>query len=257
MNEIAFRLGSLEVHWYGIFVAAGFLAGIWTAGVRGRRDGLNPETITDLGLWIFGGAFIGARILYVITFWSQEFAGQPLWKMVTVRSGFVFYGGLIGATLAGLGYAAWKRLPTWKLADALAPSIALGHALGRLGCLMTGCCYGKACTLPWAITFPYGHPAHPAAVHPVQVYESLLNFALFGGLAWLHRRRKFEGQVFATYLLAYAVVRTLTEMFRGDYPARQLTGWVTPAHWVSLLILAAGAGLYRWCGRHPKSAPPA
>jgi phosphatidylglycerol---prolipoprotein diacylglyceryl transferase len=246
VQEVAFRIGNLSVHWYGIFVAIGFMLGVWTAGVRGRRDQMDPDMITDLALWIFGGAFIGARILYVITFWDQEFAGKGFLKIFALRSGFVFYGGLIGATIAAIGYTRWKKLPTWKLADALAPSVSLGHAFGRLGCLMTGCCFGSKCELPWAIKFPYGHPSHPTPVHPVQVYEALLNISLYAGLAWLYRRKRFDGQIFALYLLGYGCVRAFVELFRGDYPERQMTGFMTPAHWVSLIILAAGTALYIW-----------
>ncbi|MGB0583078.1 MAG: prolipoprotein diacylglyceryl transferase family protein, partial [Limisphaerales bacterium] len=94
MQEIAFRIGNLTVHWYGILVAIGFMAGVYTAGLRGRRDNINSERITDMALWIFGGAFLGARILFVITFWEQEFVGKPWYRIFALRAGFVFYGGL-------------------------------------------------------------------------------------------------------------------------------------------------------------------
>lgn len=254
VQPIAFQFGSFAVHCYGVFVAIGFMLGIWTAGLRGQRENLDSAQIMDLTLWIFGGAFVGARILYVITFWGDEFSGQPLWKMFALRSGFVFYGGLIGATVTAVAYTRWKKLPTWKLADALAPSVSLGHAFGRLGCLMTGCCFGRGCELPWAIKFPYGHPSHPNLVHPVQLYEALLNFTLYGLLAYAHKKKKFDGQVFAFYLLGYGVVRATVELFRGDYPAEQMTGWATPAHMVSVIILAAGATLYFWNRRAAKAA---
>src|SRR6185436_15589391 len=114
----------------------GLLAGLWSASRRGLRDGLSPEAVAGLGPWLVGGAFIGARLLYVISYWREEFAGEPIWKIFTMRSGLVFYGGFIGACLGGLIYVRWNKLPVWKLADAIAPSIALGHAFGRLGCLM-------------------------------------------------------------------------------------------------------------------------
>ena len=254
VQPIAFQLGNFSVHWYGVFVAIGFMLGIWTAGLRGERDKLDPAQIMDLTLWIFGGAFVGARILYVITFWSEEFSGQPFWKMFALRSGFVFYGGLVGASVTAIAYTRWKKLPTWKLADALGPSVALGHGFGRLGCLMTGCCFGRACELPWAIKFPYGHATHPNLVHPVQIYEALLNFSLYGLLALAHRKKRFDGQVFAFYLLGYAVVRATVELFRGDYPEGQMTGWATPAHLVSVVILAAGIGLYVWRSKAGQAA---
>ena len=135
-----------------------------------------------------------------------------------MRSG---YGGLIGATLTGIIYIRWKKLPLWKTADVLAPSIALGNVFGRIGCLLNGCCYGRACSLPWAIRFPSDHSTGGVPVHPTEIYDALLNFAFYLGLAWLFRRKKFNGQVFATYLIGYAIFRSIVEFFRGDYPPDQ------------------------------------
>src|SRR5207247_3325451 len=131
----------------------------------------------------------------------------------------------------------------------LAPSVALGYVFGRIGCLMNGCCYGRRCAAPWAIRYPAGHPTHPTdaaatPVHPTQIYDSLLNLGLYLFLAWLYRRKKFDGQVFAIYLLCYAVTRSFVEMFRGDYPAEHLRSGLTPAHLVSIGIFAAGAVLF-------------
>jgi len=262
VHPIAFHLGPLPVHWYGVMVALAFLAGLWTASRRALRENIAPERIIDLGPWLIVGAIVGARILYVITFWREEFAGKPLVEMFMVwRGGLVYYGGLVGASLGFILYARLKKLPLWKGADILAPSIALGYVFGRIGCLMNGCCYGRVCELPWAIQFPNQsnawHQQHAQGlvgatdrslpVHPTQIYESLLNLALYAGLAWLYRRKKFDGQVFATYLVCYAILRSFVEMFRGDYPEyqRHLGGWVTPAHLVSVAILAAGLVLFR------------
>jgi len=250
MHPIAFQWGSLSIHWYGVMVALGFLAGLWTAGRRGLRAGVAAEKIADLGPWLIVGAIAGARTLYVISYWRESFMGKPLWEIFAVwQGGLVYYGGLIGASLACIFYARWKDLPLWKLADILAPSIALGYVFGRIGCLLNGCCYGRACDLPWAIRFPPGNPLNPPThpVHPTEVYESLLNLGLYGALAWVFRRRKFDGQVFGVYLVGYALLRSFVEMFRGDYPERQhyLGGWATPAHLLSILILAAGLVLLR------------
>ncbi|MCX6923590.1 MAG: prolipoprotein diacylglyceryl transferase, partial [Verrucomicrobia bacterium] len=115
--------------------------------------------------------------------------------------------------------------------------------------LLNGCCYGRACSLPWAIRFPEGNPLNSPTypVHPTEVYDALLSLGLYGLLAWLYRRKKFDGQVFAVYLVSYAVTRSFVEMFRGDYAEHQhyLGGWATPAHLVSILILAAGLVLLR------------
>jgi len=222
-------------------VASAFLLGIWTAIRRGRREPLAPELFYDLIPWLVGGAIVGARAFYVVSYWRESFAQAPLWHVVAVwHGGLVYYGGLLGAAAAVIFYARWKKLPLWALADALAPSIALGQVLGRIGCFLNGCCYGRPTALPWAVVYPQEHETHGlAAVHPTQLYEALLNLALFVILEWLHARRRFRGQVFAVYLVAYAGLRSLVELFRGDYP-RLVAGWVTPAHWVSLLMLAAG-----------------
>jgi len=248
VHPVAFEIGGFAIHWYGVMLALGVLAGVWTATRRCLLDKLAPSVISDLAPWLVGGFILGARALYVATYWQSQFVGQPWWQVFNIRSGgLVFYGGLIGATVVAYAFLRIKQLPTWKVADALAPSIALGHALGRIGCLMFGCCYGRVCELPWAIQFPAGHESHPHWVHPTQIYEAVLNFGLYVALAWLYRRKKFDGQVFGVYLVSYAVIRSFVELFRGDYlPTQyQLGGWITPAHYVSLGILAAG-GLLLW-----------
>jgi phosphatidylglycerol:prolipoprotein diacylglycerol transferase len=156
------------------------------------------------------------------------------------HGGLVYYGGLIGATISGLGYLAWKKLPVWKIADILAPSIALGSVFGRIGCLLNGCCYGRACDLPWAIHFPLDHETHGVGVHPTEIYDALLNLILYVFLAWLFRRKKFDGQIFSTYLIVYAVFRSIAEYFRGDYPADHVHGGLTSAQLVSVPIFVAG-----------------
>lgn len=246
MQKIAFHLGNLPVHWFGLLVAIAFLTGLWTASRRAARDGLAPELISDAGVWLIIGTILGARGLYIISYWQEQFANAPWWEMFMVqRGGLVFYGGLAGATAAGLIYVRARRVPVWNFADALAPSIALGYFIGRFGCLMNGCCYGRPSSLPWAIHFPADrHETHGVGVHPVQVYDALLNLGFCLFLGWLHRRKKFDGQVFAAYLIGYAILRAFVESFRGDYPVRYVGGVFTPAQLVSVVILAAGLILW-------------
>ena len=252
MHPIAFKLGTWPVYWFGALIACGFIAGLWTAGRRAQRYGLTPDQVGDAGPWLILGTVIGARGLYVATYWEESFAGQPWWEIFMIRhGGIVFYGGLIGASLTIILYCQRRKIPLWKLADAFAPSIALGYVFGRLGCLMNGCCYGRACPLPWAITYPPGHETFragadaPLPVHPTQIYDALLNLALYGLLAWLYRRKKFDGQIFAAYLICYAFTRSFVEYFRGDYPPDHIHGgFFTPAQLVSAGILAAGITLF-------------
>ena len=249
MHPIAFQLGPFTIHWYGVMMAIAFIAGLWTASRRGLREGIPPEKIMDIGPWLIIGTIIGARALHVATYWREEFAGRPIWEIFAVwQGGLVFYGGLIGASLAGILYAQLKHIQLWKLADVLAPSIALGYVFGRIGCFLNGCCYGRACDLPWAVSYPINNPngAPTFPVHPSQIYDSLLNLLLYVGLAWLFRRKKFDGQVFAAYLLCYAVTRSIVESFRGDYSPVHIHGalHLTPAQLVSIAIFAAGVALW-------------
>jgi phosphatidylglycerol---prolipoprotein diacylglyceryl transferase len=246
VHPILLHLGSLPIHSYGVMIALAFLAGLWTATRRAAREKIPGEQIADIVLWLMLGGIIGARFAYVTTYWREEFAGQPLSEIFAIwHGGLVYYGGLIGATIAGMIYIRWKKLPLWKTADVLAPSIALGNVFGRIGCLLNGCCYGRACSLPWAITFPADNPLNPPTypVHPTEIYDALLNLVVYFFLAWLFRRKKFDGQIFATFLLCYAVTRSFVEYFRGDYTNLHYHFGLTPAQWISVPIFVAGLAL--------------
>jgi len=232
------------------------MAGLWTASRRARRNGFASETILDMGPWLMVGTIAGARAWYCIAYWDDlikdaaYYHNSPALEVFMVQhAGLVFYGGLIGASLTCILYCWWKKLALWKVADALAPSIALGSAFGRIGCLMNGCCYGKPCVSAWAvkylsIRFPMYHDSFPWPVHPVQIYDSLLNLALYGFLAWCYRRKKFDGQVFAIYLMCYAATRSFVEVFRGDYtPEHLFHGWLTPAQLTSIVGVIIGCVL--------------
>src|SRR3954468_23356216 len=150
MHPIAFHIGSFAVHWYGVMVALAFLTGLWTASKRAQKDNIPADKILDLGPWLIVGTIIGARTLYVITFWREQFSREPFYEVFMVqKGGLVFYGGLLGASLACILYTRLKKLNLWKVADIVAPSIALGYVFGRIGCFLNGCCYGRACSLQW------------------------------------------------------------------------------------------------------------
>lgn len=258
MHPIAFYLGSLPIRWYGLMMATAFLAGLWTATRRARLVNVSGDVIGDVTLWLMLGGIAGARFVYVTTYWKQEFADQPFSEVFMVQhGGLVFYGGLIGASLAVCAYLAWKKLPVWKIADIMSPSIALGSVFGRVGCLLNGCCYGRPCDLPWAIQFPNGSDAwdqqfHAGLVsatgpslpiHPTEIYSGLLNLVLYFALAWQFRRKKFDGQIFALYLMGYAVFRSFVECFRGDYPPDHIHDGLTSAQLLSIPMFIVGLGL--------------
>lgn len=246
MHPIAFHFGTYAIHSYGVMMALAFLAGLWTATRRAKLVYVRAEVISDVTLWLMVGSILGARAVYVITYWNTEFAPRPISEIFMIQhGGLVFYGGLIGATLASVFWLNWKKQPVWRVGDILAPSIALGSVFGRIGCLLNGCCYGRACHLPWAITFPEGHETHPynepgVPLHPTEIYDALLNLLLYIILARLFRRRRFDGQVFATYLVIYAIFRFIAETFRGDYPTDHVHFGLTSAQCLSIPILLAG-----------------
>ena len=252
MHPIAFEIGGFAVHWYGILVAAGFITGLWTAAQRARKVGIPAETVFDLGTWILLGTIVGARLLYVVSYWEQDFAGKPLIQLFNIREGgLVFYGGLMGAAVAVTVHALRKQIPLWPLADVLAPGVALGHAFGRVGCLMTGCCYGHPTGVAWAIHFPKDHWTHGIGVHPTQIYESALNLTFSIFLAMRFKSRTFDGQIFGFYLIGYASLRSFVELFRGDYANRSSVAVLTPGQMVSVGILVAGIVILVWLRKKP------
>jgi phosphatidylglycerol:prolipoprotein diacylglycerol transferase len=259
MKPILFDFHGFALHSFGLMVALGFIAGTWIAGRRAKSIGLDPAVIQDLVFpWILVGTLVGARVLYVVSYWRRDFADAPWYDALAIwKGGLVFYGGLAGATLAGLFRAIQKSLPIWDVADCIAPGLAIGHAFGRIGCFLNGCCYGTVCDVQWGVRYPSGHETHGALVHPVQFYESFLNVALCGALILLHRKRIFSGAVSAVYLMSYAVVRSGVEVFRGDYAA---LGAATPAglkpgQYTSAAVFALGLFLWFALRRRVREVP--
>jgi phosphatidylglycerol:prolipoprotein diacylglycerol transferase len=226
-----FRIGSFPVHTYGVFLALAFLGAIMVTARLGGRDGLPRERIYDLCLWMLLASLIGSKALMFLT--EPDYRGNPraLLSLDFLRSGGVFYGGLIGAVVTGYFLMRHYKLPWWKTADACAPGIALGNVLGRLGCFSAGCCWGKPTTEPWGVRFtelaheitgvPTGAP-----LHPTQLYESLSMLVVFFFLLWLHRHRRFSGQVILAYALLYSAIRFAIEFFRDD-PRGDILGLTT------------------------------
>lgn len=226
-----FRIGSFPVNTYGVFLALAFLAAILITVKLASRDGLPRERIYDLSLWMLLAGLVGSKILMLFT--EPEYRENP-WLLLSfdfLRSGGVFYGGLIGAIIAGYFLMRRFHLPWWKTADACAPGIAIGNFFGRQGCFAAGCCWGEPTTLPWGVKFT--ERAHEITgvpiethLHPTQLYESFAMLAVFLFLLWLHKRRRFSGQVLLSYALLYSVIRFLVEFVRDD-PRGDILGLTT------------------------------
>jgi phosphatidylglycerol:prolipoprotein diacylglycerol transferase len=217
MHPVLIKIGPLAIHTYGVLVAAGFLAGIFLAMREARRKGIDPDRIMDLGLYILAAAIIGSRLMQVAIEYRYYLA-HPLEIFMIWRGGLVFYGGFIMAAAVAIWYLRRHSLPVWMVGDILAPSIALGHSIGRLGCFSAGCCYGKPADLPWAVTFtdPECLAITGVPLHPSQLYESAASFAFFLFLYAYRKRTTFVGQLFWIYVLGYSVIRFMLEFLRGD-----------------------------------------
>jgi phosphatidylglycerol---prolipoprotein diacylglyceryl transferase len=216
-------LGQLTIHTYGLLLALAFIAGIWLASRNAAKAGLNPDSIWNLGLIVIFSALVGAKLLLFLSDYSY-YSENPreIFSLATLRSSGVYYGGLLLALAASAWYLRKAKLPGWKVADITAPGIALGQAIGRLGCLSAGCCYGKPTTLPWGIRFTNQYSAENVGVplniplHPTQIYESVGSFILFLYLMWRLKSKHWTGQIILEYLMLYATLRFVIEFFRGD-----------------------------------------
>jgi phosphatidylglycerol:prolipoprotein diacylglycerol transferase len=252
-----FRIGSFPINTYGVFLALAFLCAILITVKLAGRDGLPREKIYDLCLWMLLCSLIGSKILMLFT--EPEYRDHPL-QLISLdflRSGGVFYGGLIGAILSGYFLMRRYQLPWWKTADACAPGIAIGNFFGRQGCFAAGCCWGKPTTLPWGVKFTeLGHEITgvplDVRLHPTQLYESFAMLLVFFFLLWLHRHRRFNGQVILLYALLYSVIRFAIEFLRDDprgdlFGLTTLTGLST-SQLISLIVGASALVLLvlRW-----------
>lgn len=265
----------LPLHTYGLLIATGFVVGIWLAQREGKRRGQDPEAIADLSFWILVSALIGARVYFILVNWHDYFDPSTFLATTAIgriprvlavwEGGLVFYGGFIGAVVAAAVYLRRHRMNFLAVADTLIPGLAIGHFFGRLGCFAAGCCWGDVAQskLPWAASFPpeslafqtFAGRANPGSflsadhlhtlpLHPTQLYESFGELGLFAFLVLVVRPRKaFHGQVLATWLLLYAILRSVVESFRGDVERGVVLG-LGVGTWTSLVIFAIGAALF-------------
>ncbi|MFH2045557.1 MAG: prolipoprotein diacylglyceryl transferase [Pseudomonadota bacterium] len=254
MHPILLKIGPLSIYTYGFFIALGFLAGIYFAVKEAKRLGENPDMIMDLCFYILVSAIIGSRLFYIATN-PRLFLENPVEIFKVWNGGLVFYGGFIAAFITGIIYFKIKKIPVMKTTDILAPSIALAHFFGRIGCFFAGCCYGKYCELPWAVTFnnpdslaPIGTP-----LHPTQLYSALNNLIIFLFLLFIRRHKKFNGQVFWIYVLVYGITRSIIEVFRADFRGDFVFGILSVSQVVGILAAIISAIMLLVLGNKAKS----
>lgn len=265
MHEIAFSIGELKIHWYGIFAACGFLSAMLALTWKRHIAGVSKDNIMDIGMIAMFAGILGARLFYVIQF-HEQFSGQWLKVIRIDQGGLVFYGGFILSCIVLILYCKIKKINLARLLDVFAPAVALGHAFGRLGCFMQGCCFGKAAGGSWlGVTYPAG--SAPAArypdilngcslpLYPVQLIEAGANFLLFGILFFIAGKFKKPGRVAGIYVICYAVLRFLMEYMRGDH-THSIAG-LTPSQSVALFVTAPiGLLMILFAGKWGKNGAP-
>jgi phosphatidylglycerol:prolipoprotein diacylglycerol transferase len=260
MHPILLKLGSLQLYSYGLMLFLSFVVGIVLTEYRAKKLGVDPRQITDLALWVLLAVVVGSRLFYVAFHWD-DFKHNLLdivkfWGNPPGLSGLMFYGGFIGAFIAGLVFVRLNRLPVVKLLDAVSPAIMLGEGLTRIGCFLNGCCFGREAHSFPGMVFPPESPAgatfHGVPIHPTQLYSSAAGFTLFGLALLLGRRRLKDGVQFSVILILYSLFRFGIDFVR--YYENRANFWGNQV--VSLALAAVGGALLVFFLRRRPAAQP-
>lgn len=256
MHPYLFTVAGIKIATYGVFVALAYAAGVYYLLRRVKEMRIPVETFWNLVTAIFIGAIAGGKILYVLVFWTgygATFFERLANVAVDFRRGFIFYGGLVGGLSAGYWYTRRRGISFWKTADFAAPALALGHSIGRIGCFMAGCCFGRPASVPWAVTFKDPQCLVSGEylyfpLHPAQLYESMGSLVLFAFLHYLLKislaKRWKSGIVMLCYGAGYAAVRFLVEFYRGDERGGFILG-LSQGQVISTLSVIACFVLYK------------
>lgn len=246
---------------YGLLVAAAFLTALWLAGKLAKRSGLNPDHVTNLGVYCALAGLAGAKLLMFVFDWGY-YARNPreIFSLTTLQAGGVFHGGLVVALLVAVWYMRKTGLPGLRTADVFGAPLALGHAIGRLGCFSAGCCWGVECQRPWAVTFtnPDAHalvgvPLN-VPLHPTQLYEAAAEAVIFVILYRRFVRPHRDGMIIGLYLVLYSAVRFLVEFVRHHQQANPFGGPFSSTQWIALGLLILGAVLVKGWPKSKRAA---
>ncbi len=255
MFPVLFQINEFAVHTYGFFIAVGVLAGIFLARREARRLQIDEEKILDLCFYIIVAAILGSRLFYVATH-PAYFYSRPLEILKIWSGGLVFYGGFIAAALVVVAYLHRHKLPLGKVSDIAGLSLPLGHFFGRIGCFFAGCCYGKVCQLPWAVSFSHPESLAPlhTSLHPTQLYHSAGNLLIFLSLFFFRRHKQYDGQIFWLYILFYGIIRSVIEIFRGDYRGSILFGIFSVSQVIGIISALVALAMLFILSRNAKTS---
>ncbi len=235
-------IGSFYIPTYGVLVALGFLAGLWITSKLARAAGFSADKITNLAVYCAISGILGAK-LFMFLFDLGDYIRNPgqIFTLETLQAAGVFHGGFIAALLVSVWYMRREKLPVLRTMDIFAPGVALGQAIGRLGCFAAGCCWGRACYLPWGVRFrsDFASPVPlDRPLHPVQLYESAADLLIFAVLYRLFQKSPRPGSVIGGYLVLYSTARFIIEFFREHEQA--LVGPFSLTQWIALGLLLLG-----------------
>lgn len=240
MHPILFTIENHTLYSYGFFVTAGYLAGIVLFLVLARRNGLSAWTGVDICLWMLPSALVGAKLLFILTNWGR-FIAHPS----PIASGWSFQGALFGALIVALVLFRRKRLDPWRWLDTAAPALALIVAVGRIGCLMAGCCWGAPTDMPWGIVFTQSKAAPPGIpLHPTQAYYLIANLIIVAALLVRGKTAAFRGELILLFVLMYITSRSIIDPFRGTLERAWFSGTVTTYQVITIAAIGVVALLY-------------
>lgn len=239
MHPDLISIGNFTLHTYGLLVAAGFFTGLIITIRIGKAEGFSAQQIMDMGFIIVLSAIIGSRLMYVLINISY-YINSPLDIIKIWQGGLVFSGGIIGVVIIMSWYIKKHNFPFWKTADLWAPAAAIGQGIGRIGCLMAGCCYGRPTDSFLGIVFTNPHSLAPLniSLHPTQIYSSISGFGIFIILMLMRPGRLFHGQIFLWFLILHSTARLFIEKFRGDDRGILQGAGMSVTQLVSTLLLA-------------------
>lgn len=243
MHPTLISFGPITIYSYGLLLAIGSAVAIWRAAVKSGRVGLSPANIVDAGVIIVLAGLVGGRLTYVALNWSSYSSN---WREIPAvwDGGLTFFGGLAAGALAGVLWAVRAKISVAAFADLLAPSLALGYAISRLGCFLNGCCYGSPTSWSWAVKFhENGGPFLTPPSHPAQIYSSILSFIVFLFLVVLEKRNLPAGSLIGSWLILSSLERFFVEYFRKGVTATVVAGGFTQAQLVCLVLILVGAGI--------------
>ncbi len=258
------EIGSFYLPTYGVLVALGFLAGLAVTVKLARRSGLNPELVTNLAVYVALSGMLGAKILMILFDWNAYMANPSrIFSFETLQAAGVFQGGLILALATAFFYMRKQNLPLLASADVFAPGVAIGHAIGRLGCFAAGCCWGTECDLPWAVKFH--NPAATALtgvplevpLHPSQLYEFGSEFLLFAFLWWRFAKPHRTGQIIGMYLVLSSIARFGIEFTRFHEQALPFGLPLSITQWIAIALAIVGVVVLARPGGPAKISEPA